>query len=735
MKRSIPYSLCILVFLSSCLTGSKSSCENKQVENLLSTMTLEEKIGMLHGNTMFSSGGVPRLGIPALQYSDGPHGVRHEVIPNGWTSAEWNNDSCTYLPALTALASTWNRDLAKLYGEVLGAECKARGKHVSLAPGVNIHRSLQNGRNWEYFSEDPFLSGELAIPYIQGVQSQGVASCVKHFALNSQAFNQYKVSAEVGERALHEIYLPAFEAAIQKGGALSVMAAYNKVRGLWCTENPYLLDTILRKELGFDGMVVSDWNAVHSTVHTAMCGMDVEMGTEIKRNKKYAFEEYYLANPLLEKVKNREVPEEAINQKVRNILKLMLRLNIIGKASHDTTGMAAKLATPAHRKAALKIADESYILLQNSNNILPLNLSLYKKVAVIGANATEKFAGGGGSTKLKPKYEITPLEGIRKHFNGKVELEYAPGYKLNHKVYPIGHWFTNEFDEFDPILYKEAISVASNADLVIYVGGLNHENGSDCEGYDKPNLKLPYQQDKLINGITEVNPNTIVILTSGSPIELGEWQKRVPALLYSSFTGMEGGNALARNLLGEVNPSGKLTTTWCKKLEDMPDHIFGEYPGKKDTVRFKDGIMVGYRYFDTYQIQPQFEFGFGLSYTSFEYSNLEMSPIWNEADETFKVSFTVSNAGKRYGQEIAQLYVHQPECSVQRPVKELKGFEKVALQPGESQRVTIKLTKRALQYYDIKNKGWKADPGTFTIQIGASSRDIRLQKNFTLEKQ
>lgn len=380
MKRLIPYSLCFLVCLSSCLTGSKSSCENKQIENLLSAMTLEEKIGMLHGNTMFSSGGVPRLGIPDLQYSDGPHGVRHEVIPDGWTSAEWNNDSCTYLPALTALASTWNRDLAKLYGEVLGAECKARGKHVSLAPGVNIHRSLQNGRNWEYFSEDPFLSGELAIPYIQGVQSQGVASCVKHFALNSQAFNQYKVSVEVDERTLHEIYLPAFEAAIQKGGALSVMAAYNKVRGLWCTENSYLLDTLLRKELGFDGMVVSDWNAVHNTVHTAMCGMDVEMGTEVKRNKKYAFEEYYLANPLLEKVKNGEVPEEAINQKVRNILKLMLRLDIIGQTSHDTTGMAAKLATPAHQKAALKIADESYILLQNSNNILPLNLHFTRRL-------------------------------------------------------------------------------------------------------------------------------------------------------------------------------------------------------------------------------------------------------------------------------------------------------------------------------------------------------------------
>jgi glycoside hydrolase family 3 protein len=515
---------------------------------------------------------------------------------------------------------------------------------------------------------------------------------------------------------------------------MTVMAAYNKVRGLWCTENSYLLDSLLRGELGFDGMVVSDWNAVHNTERTALCSMDVEMGTNTKGNGKEMFKQYYLADSLLQKVKNGEIPEEAVNKKVRNILKLMFRLDLIKKAPYDTTGMAAKLATLEHCNIARKIAEESFVLLRNSNHMLPLDPAHYKKIAVIGANAEEAFARGGGSTKLKAKYEITPLKGLHNFLGNNAQIEYATGYKLNKKAYKVGHWFTNEFETPDPELIKHAVATAAKAELVIYVGGLSHDHGSDCEGYDKPNLKLPYGQDQLLEAILKVNPNTVIVLMTGGPVELGKWYEHSNTLLHCSFIGMEGGNALARILFGEVNPSGKLTTTWCKKLEDMPDHIFGEYPGKNDTVRFKEGIMVGYRYFDTYQIKPQFEFGFGLSYTSFEYSDLDMNPIWNEADDTFDVSFTVSNTGKRYGQEIAQLYVHQQECSVQRPVKELKGFEKVALQPGESQRVTIKLTKRALQYYDIKNKGWKADPGTFTIQIGASSRDIRLQKNFKLEK-
>lgn len=734
MKRLTPYSWLILIIFSSCLTGNKVASTDKQIESLLSQMTLEEKIGMLHSNTMFSSTGVPRLGIPDLHYSDGPHGVRFEGVANGWESARWDNDACSYLPALSAFASTWNRDLAQLYGEVLGAECKARGKHVSLAPGVNIHRSLLNGRNWEYFSEDPFFSGELAVPYIQGVQSQGVASCVKHFALNSQAYNQYKVSVEVDERTLHEIYLPAFEAAIQRGGAMAAMAAYNKVRGLWCTESPYLLDTLLRDELGFDGLVVSDWNAVHNTERTALCGMDVEMGTSIKENGKYAFNKYYLADPLLKKVRNGEIPEEAVNKKVRNILKLMIRLDLIGQVPYDTTGMAAKLAIPAHTKAAREIAEESLVLLKNSKDMLPLDPAQYKNVAVIGANATEVFAAGGGSTKLKAKYEVTPLEGLQNLLDGKARIEYAPGYQLSKKAYKVGHWFTNEFDKFDEELYKKAINTAAQAELVIYIGGTSHEHGSDCEGYDKPNLKLPYQQDRLLKGILEVNPNTVVVLISGGPVEIGEWYNDATALLHGSFLGMEGGNALARTLFGAVNPSGKLTTTWCKRLEDMPDHVFGEYPGINDTVRFKEGLMVGYRYFDTYRVVPQFEFGYGLSYTTFTYSNIKMKPVWKDSDTEFAVSFTITNTGKRYGQEIAQLYLHQNKCSVERPFKELKGFTKVGLKPGESKQVTIKLPRRALQYYDTESKCWKDEPGMFTVLIGASSRDIKLQKDFELKK-
>lgn len=733
MKRLTPYSWLILILFSSCLTGNKSPLIDKQAENLLSQMTLEEKIGMLHSNTMFSSTGVPRLGIPDLQYSDGPHGVRFEGVANGWKSAQWDNDACSYLPALSALAYTWNRDLAQLYGEVLGAECKARGKHVSLAPGVNIHRSLLNGRNWEYFSEDPYLSGELAVPYIQGVQSQGVASCVKHFALNSQAYNQYKVSVEVDERTLHEIYLPAFEAAIKRGGVMAAMAAYNKVRGTWCTESPYLLDTLLRDELGFDGLVVSDWNAVHNTEQTALCGMDVEMGTSIKENGMYAFNQYYLAAPLLKKVRDGDIPEEVIDKKVRNILNLMIRLDLIGKAPHDTTGMAAKLATPAHIKAAREIAEESFVLLKNAKDILPLNPAQYKNIAVIGANASEVFAAGGGSTKLKAKYEITPLEGLQNFLADKAKIEYEPGYKLKKKAYKVGHWFTDEFDNFDNDLYKKAIHTAANVELVIYIGGTSHEHGSDCEGYDKPDLKLPYQQDKLLKGILEVNPNTVVVLMSGGPVEMGEWYEHAPALLHCSFLGMEGGNALARTLFGEANPSGKLTTTWCKHLKDMPDHVFGEYPGVNDTVHFKEGLMVGYRYFDTYHVIPQFEFGYGLSYTSFAYSDIKMKPVWKESDTEFTVLFTITNTGKRYGQEIAQLYLHQTKCSVKRPLKELKGFTKVDLKPGESKQVIITLPRRALQYYDIKTKHWKDEPGIYTVLIGASSRDIKLQKDFKLE--
>lgn len=734
-KRSVAVSfLSALFVLSGSLwwIGCKSmSDENAHIEALLSKLTLEEKIAMIHANTMFSSGGVERLGIPALTYTDGPHGVRWESVPNGWESTEWKNDACTYLPALSALSATWNRDLARRYGEVLGAECKARGKHVSLAPGVNITRSVLNGRTWEYFGEDPFLTAELAVSYIQGVQSKGVASCVKHFALNSQAYHQYTISSEVDDRAFYEIYMPAFEAAVKRAGVMAVMPAYNKVRGHWCTENTWLIDTVLRQEFGFDGVVVSDWNAVHSTERAALCGTDVEMGTAKKRDGKYDFDSYYFAKPLLEKVRNGDIPEDCIDRKVRNILRLMLRLDLIGKAPYDTTGMAAKLAVPQHTAIAREVAEESFVLLKNRDGKLPLDARRYRKIAVVGANAATLFAKGGGSTKLKAKYEISALEGLKSYLGSGCTVTYAPGYEiLDRKYVAAMHRFTDEFDVSSDDLVRDAVKKASEADLVIYVGGLTHEHGMDCEGYDRPDMKLPYKQDELIGKIMEANPNTVVVLMAGSPIEMGAWYEETDALLQCSFLGMEGGHALARVLFGDVNPSGKLTNTWAVRLEEMPDHVFGEYPGADEKVRFNEGVMVGYRYFDTYGVTPQFEFGYGLSYTTFDYSDLVIAPVWAAGEQEFDVSFTITNTGGRYGQETAQVYVRQHQCSVERPQKELKGFEKVALQPGESKRIHVKLPLRALQYYDTTSKSWKDDAGKFSIFVGASSRDIRLSGEF-----
>lgn len=713
----------------------RKASENRKIERLLSKMTLEEKIGMLHANRMFSSGGVERLGIPDVWYADGPHGVRYESVDNGWTSLNWDNDACTNMPALSALAATWNKELALQCGEVIGAESKARGKHVQLAPGVNITRSVLNGRTWEYFSEDPYITAELAVPYIKGVQSQGVAACVKHLALNSQALSQYWISSQTDRRTLREIYLPAFEAAIKRGGAMALMPAYNKVDGLWCSENKYLIDTLLRGEWGFDGIVVSDWNGVHNTVSTATTGTDVEMGTAIKENGLYAFDKYYFANPLLEEVKAGNVDEEFVNRKVRNILRTLIRLDAIGGKPYDTVGMGAKLATPQHTAVARKIAEESIVLLKNDNNVLPLNPQQYKKVAVIGVNANTKFSLGGGSPKVKAKYEVTVLEGLRNRLGENVEITFAPGYKLlNRQFAPAKHYFTDEFDRDFPELVKEAVEVAKEAEMVIFVGGLSHEHGLDCEGYDRPNMKLPYRQDELIAKVKKANPNTVVVLMTGSPVEMGEWYDTTDGVLQCSFLGTEGGNALARVLYGDVTPSGKLANTWAVRLEDMPDIKLGEYPGDNKEVHFNEGLLVGYRYFDSCNVEPMFEFGYGLSYTTFEYSDLEIAPVWNGSEEEFEVAFTITNTGDREGSEAAQIYVHQNESSVMRPEKELKGFEKVTLAAGESKRVATTLNRRALQWWNEEAQTWTDEAGKFTLLVGASSRDVRLQGEFELVK-
>jgi beta-glucosidase len=703
-----------LVFIPSIMGQSIE----KQIDDLISKMTLEEKIAMIHGNTMFSSAGLERLGIPALTYSDGPHGVRAEVSKDNWKPAGWKNDSSSYLPALSALASTWNVDLAKEYGIVLGRECKARGKNVSLAPGVNIHRTPLNGRNWEYMSEDPFLASRIAVPYIKGVQSQGTASCVKHFALNNQEYQRNSINVEVDERTLREIYLPAFEATVKEAGVLTIMGAYNKMRGFWCCENSYLLNDILRKDWGFKGIVISDWNAVHNTALAATSGLDVEMGT----NK--PFDQYYMATPMLEAVKKGEVDEKAIDLKVRNILYVILKLDLLNKPKYDDSEVEQKLATTESRATALQIAEEAIVLLKNKDNKLPLNANKIKTIAVIGGNADYKFSLGGGSTTIKAKYEITPLEGLKKYLGNKVTVEYTPGYNIA----------KGNQDVFDQELFNKAVALAKKSDLVLYVGGLNHEKGGDTEGWDKLSMKLPYKQDSLLDAICRENSNVIVTLMCGGPVELGEWYNKVPALIQTSFIGMEGGNALARVIFGDVNPSGKLTDSWPKKLSESPAHLLGEYPGSNGNEKYSEGLMVGYRYFDTKNVEPMFCFGYGLSYTQFEYSGIKAPETWNNKDSALTISFTITNKGKHVGKEIAQVYIHQAKSSVERPYKELKGFTKVSLKPGESRQVSITLNRRALQFYDVNGKSWKDEAGKFEVLVGASSKDIKLKKEFVLVK-
>jgi len=729
MKKNILLMICLILPIHISVAGP---WQEKRVESILSKMTLQEKVGMIHAGRMFSTSGVERLGVPCVWMSDGPHGVRWEGQDNGWKPIGWekNNDACSYLPALSALAATWNRDLARRYGSVIGRESKARGKHIQLAPGINITRTPLNGRTWEYFSEDPFLTKELAVPYIKAVQKEGVAACVKHFALNTQADDQYWISSEVGERALREIYLPAFEAAIKEAGSMAVMPAYNKVRGKWCSENGYLLDTVLRKEWGFDGVVVSDWNGVHSTVAAALAGTDIEMGTAVKTNGFYDFDRYYFADPLMEKVKDGTVPESVIDEKVRRILRMLLKLGAIGKSPYDTTGMASKLATPAHSEVAGTVAEESFVLLKNKENKLPIEKNANKKIAVIGANAATLFAPGGGSTKLKAKYEISVLDGLKKYLGDDAEIRFAPGYRiLNRQFTPAVHKFTNEFDMDFPELVEDAVKLAKESDLVLYVGGLTHEHGMDCEGYDRPDLKLPYRQDELIARVQEANPNMVVVLMAGSPVEMGFWYEKTDAVLQCSFLGMEGGNALAKVLFGDVNPSGKLSNTWPRRLSDCPDHVFGDYPGDGKKVEFKEGIFVGYRYYSTFDIDPEFEFGYGLSYTTFSYSDLKVKSSGNGR---VKVKFKIRNTGNREGKETAQVYVSHLNSPVCRPEIELKGFEKIRLKPGEIKTVRIMLDERSFKFWDEINSCWSDGRGDFEIKIGSSSKRIKLIKQVSI---
>ena len=685
---------------------------SEKIDRLVSQMTLEEKVHMIHASSSFTSGGVPRLGIPELVTSDGPHGVRPEH-GRGWDLTNNTLDSGTYLPTGVCLAATWNPDLGYSFGSVLGSEAKFRGKDVILGPGINIIRTPLNGRNFEYQSEDPFLVSKMVVGYIRGVQAQGISACVKHFAANNQELRRHTIDVQVSERALREIYLPGFKAAVQVAGVNMVMGSYNKFRGQWASQNYYLLTQILRKEWGFKGIAISDWDAVTSTAQALWNGLDLEMGFDLRMRNNPDYGKFFMGDTVLSLVRSGKIPEYLVNEKVKRILSVMFKTGMIdGKRS------PGEYNTKAHQEIAEKVAEEGIVLLKNENNILPLNKSSVKSIAVIGYNAERKQSMGGGSSQVRAFYEITPLAGIRELAGRNIQVSYSQGYEIKRGAVA------------DPEMIKQAVEASSKAEVAIIVGGWTHgynygvwkDNAYDAEDFDKPDMYMPFGQDELIKAVLKANPKTIVVLMGGGAIDMSQWIDKTPAIMQAWYPGMEGGNALAKLIFGEANPSGKLPMTFPKKLEDDPAHKLGEYPGDAVNEYYYDDIYVGYRYFDTYKVEPQFAFGHGLSYTSFEYSNLKVAPGGKGAI----ISFTVKNTGKRAGAETAQVYVKQEKAKLPRPEKELKGFDKVFLQPGESKMITIKMDENAFSYYSDIENNWIREKGFFDILVGSSSRLVRL---------
>lgn len=682
----------------------------QRVEDALRRLTLEEKVALCHAQSKFSSPGVPRLGIPELWMNDGPFGVRAEILYNSWEVAGNNNDSCTAFPALTALASSWDPSLAARYGKALGEEARYRKKDVQLAPGVNICRTPLNGRNFEYMGEDPYLVARLAVPYIQGIQKNGVAVCVKHYAVNNQEQWRDSVDVEVSDRALREIYLPAFKAAVQEGGAWSLMGSYNLLRGEHCCHNNLLLNKILKEEWGFDGAVVSDWGGIHDTRQAALNGADIEMGT----NKPY--DEYYMADAMAELFRSGEVPMEVLDDKVRRVLRLNMR------TAMNRNRPWGNFNSPEHTALAREVAEQGIVLLKNEGNLLPLNTEKFRSVAVIGENATRVHAGGGGAAKVKARYEITPLEGIRTCFGDKVKVNYAMGYcsytPLADRVIP------EPYDNAE--LKKEAVAVAAASDIVLFIGGLNHNRYQDSEAFDRASYELPYGQAELLEAILKVNENVVLVLVSGTAVDLS-FAGGIPAIVQGWYGGSEAGNALAAVLAGDVNPSGKLPFSFPAQLEDCGAHAFGPeaYPGIDLKEVYKDDILVGYRWYDTKGIEPLYAFGHGLSYTSFAYGKPKTDKSFYAKDGTVKLSFDVTNTGPVDGAEISQVYVSQSKASVMRPAKELKGFAKTFLRAGETRRVEIELPVSEWAFWDEAGAGWVVEPGEFVLHVGAASDDIR----------
>ena len=710
----------------------------ERVEDALKRMTVEEKIAMIHAQSKFSSPGVKRLGIPEVWTDDGPHGVRPEVLWDEWEQAGWTNDSCVAFPALTCLAATWDPEMALLYGKSIGEEARYREKDVLLGPGINIYRTPLNGRNFEYMGEDPYLTSKIVVPYVQGVQQNGVAACVKHYALNNQEANRHTTNVIVDDRTLYEIYLPAFKAAVQEGKAWSIMGSYNLYQNQHCCHNQRLLNDILKGEWGFDGVVISDWGGAHDTEEAIHNGLDMEFGSwtdGLSDGTSNAYDNYYLANPYLKLIKEGKVGTRELDDKVRRVLRLIFR------TSMNRNKPFGSLCSEAHYDAARRIGEAGIVLLQNNNNVLPIDLNKTKRIAVIGENAIKMMTVGGGSSSLKAQHEISPLEGIRNKVGDRAEVVYARGYVGD----PSGEFNgvvsgQNLQDNRTPAeLINEAVNVARNADYVIFVGGLNKSAGQDCEDSDRKELELPYGQNEIINALAKVNKNLVIVNISGNAIAM-PWIEEVPAILQAWFLGSEAGNAIASILLGEVNPSGKLPFTFPASLKDVGAHKLGEYPGVLRTdgsnildEKYNEGLYVGYRWADKEKTKPLFPFGYGLSYTTFEYGEAVMNRKTIKGNDRITVSIPITNTGMREGAEIVQLYIHDVKSTLPRPVKELKGFCKVQLAPGETKKAVFTICKNDLSFFDDTQHKWIAEPGAFEVLIAASATDIRSKLMFELE--
>lgn len=702
---------------------------SERIEDALSRMTLQEKIAMTHAQSKFCSPGVARLGIPEFWMTDGPHGIRPEVLWDEWEQAGWTNDSCVAFPALTCLAATWNPDVSLLYGQRIGAEARYRNKTVLLGPGVNIYRTPLNGRNFEYMGEDPYLAARMVVPYVQGVQQNGVAACVKHYALNNQEVNRHTTNVIVDDRALYEIYLPAFKAAVQEGKAWSIMGSYNQYKGQHGCHNQYLLNDILKGEWGFDGVVVSDWGGVHDTEQSITNGLDMEFGSwtnGLSNGASNAYDNYYLAQPYLKLIQSGKYGTKELDDKVRRILRLAFRTTM------DRNRPFGALNADAHFTAARKIGEEGIVLLQNNNNLLPIDLNKTKKIAVIGENALKMMTVGGGSSSLKVKYELSPLDGIKRRVGDKAEVVYARGYvgdaSGSYNGVVTGQ---NLEDSRSPEeLIAEAVSVAQGADCVIFIGGLNKSKYQDCEDSDRVGIELSYGQDKVIAELVKANKNLVVVNISGNAIAM-PWVNEVPAIVQAWYLGSEAGSAIASVLMGDANPSGKLPFTFPAKLEDVPAHQLGEYPGTKKEgkildEKYNESIFVGYRWADKQKkVKPLFAFGHGLSYTTFAYSKPTADKKTMSADDTITFTVRVKNTGTREGQEVVQLYISDLKSSLPRPIKELKGFSKVSLAPGEEKAVSMTVTKDALSFFDDAKHEWVAEPGKFEAVIAASAADVK----------